>query len=201
MLAATISSHADSLARGNAAFVRGDYNKAARELVPLAERGNPRAQAMLGFMYATGQGVPQNYNAASYWYRLSAEQGDTTAQYLLGLAYDKGQGVPLDEVAAYKWLNLAASRAPKRVRDDYRAAAQCGGIEDEPRSDCRGAMVCRAMAGGFPVLIDVEPVASSASGSSAEASRSRLPARNTDRTAGGCSTEADDAARNGAARR
>ena len=119
VLAATVSGHADSLARGNAAFVRGDYNSAARELVPLAERGNPRAQTMLGFMYATGQGVPQNYDAASYWYRLAAERGDTTAQYLLGLAYDKGQGVPLDEVAAYKWLNLAASRAPKRVREDF----------------------------------------------------------------------------------
>ena len=74
---------------------------------------------MLGFMYATGQGIPQSYDAASYWYRLGAEQGDTTAQYLLGLAYDKGQGVPLDEVAAYKWLNLAAARAPKRMRDNF----------------------------------------------------------------------------------
>lgn len=119
VLAATASGHANPYTRGNAAFLRGDYNTAARELVPLADRGNPRAQAMLGFMYATGQGMPQNYDAASYWYRLSAEQGDTTAQYLLGLAYDKGQGVPLNEVAAYKWLNLAASRAPKRVRDDY----------------------------------------------------------------------------------
>jgi hypothetical protein len=119
VLTATVSSHADSLARGNAAFARGDYNGAARQLVPLAARGNPRAQAMLGFMYATGQGVPQNYDAASYWYRLAAEQGDVTAQYLLGLAYDKGQGVSLDEVAAYKWLNLAASGAPKRVRDDF----------------------------------------------------------------------------------
>lgn len=119
VLAATASGHAGSYARGNAAFLRGDYNAAARQLTPLAERGNARAQAMLGFMYATGQGMPQNYDAASYWYRLSAEQGDTTAQYLLGLAYDKGQGVPLNEVAAYKWLNLAASRAPKRVRDDY----------------------------------------------------------------------------------
>lgn len=119
VLTATVSSYADSLARGNAAFARGDYNSAARQLVPLAERGNPRAQAMLGFMHATGQGVPQNHDAASYWYRLAAEQGDVTAQYLLGLAYDKGQGVPLDEVAAYKWLNLAASRAPKRVRDDF----------------------------------------------------------------------------------
>jgi TPR repeat protein len=88
-------------------------------LQPLAERGNARAQAMLGFMYATGQGVPQSYDTASYWYRLAAKQGDTTAQYLLGLAYDKGQGVPQDEVAAYKWLNLAAARGPKRMRDNF----------------------------------------------------------------------------------
>ena len=112
LLAATASSHAGSLPNGNAAFARGDYVRAAGILLPLAERGNARAQAMVGFMYATGQGVPQSYDAAGYWYRLAAEQGDVTAQYLLGLAYDKGQGVPLDEVAAYKWLYLAASRAP-----------------------------------------------------------------------------------------
>lgn len=74
---------------------------------------------MIGFMYATGQGLPQAYDAAAYWYRLAAEQGDVTAQYFLGLAYDKGQGVPLDEVAAYKWLNLAASRAPKQMRENF----------------------------------------------------------------------------------
>jgi TPR repeat protein len=119
LLAATLSSYAGSLAGGSAAFAAGDYVRAAGVLLPLAERGNARAQAMLGFMYATGQGVPQSYDAASYWYRLAAEQGDTTAQYLLGLAYDKGQGVPRDEVAAYKWLNLAAARGPKRMRDNF----------------------------------------------------------------------------------
>lgn len=119
MLAMAATARADSLASGSAAFGRGDYLTAARVLMPLAERGNPRAQSMVGFMYATGQGVPQNYDAAAYWYRLGAEQGDVMAQYLLGLAYDKGQGVPLDEVAAYKWLNLAAARAPKRLRDDF----------------------------------------------------------------------------------
>lgn len=110
---------ADSLAAGRAAFFRGDYNRAALLLVPPAERGNARAQGMVGFMYATGQGLPQAYDVAAYWYRLAAEQGDTTAQYLLGLAYDKGQGVPLDEVAAYKWLNLAAAHAPMRRRENY----------------------------------------------------------------------------------
>ncbi len=119
VLAATPPASADTLAGGSAAFSRGDYNRAALMLLPLAERGNARAQAMIGFMYATGQGLPQAYGTAARWYRLAAEGGDTTAQYLLGLAYDKGQGLPLDEVAAYKWLNLAAAHAPKRMRENY----------------------------------------------------------------------------------
>lgn len=119
LLSATLTGRADSLSAGSAAFAAADYNRAARALLPFAERGNARAQAMVGFMFATGQGLPQSYDAAAYWYRLSAEQGDTTAQYLLGLAYDKGQGVPLDEVAAYKWLNLATARAPKSMRDNF----------------------------------------------------------------------------------
>jgi TPR repeat protein len=119
LLATTLASAADALQGGRAAFVAGDYNKAARVLLPLAKRGNAGAQAMVGFMFATGQGLPPSYDAAAYWYRLSAEQGNSTAQYLLGLAYDKGQGVPQDEIAAYKWLGLAASRAPKPMRDNF----------------------------------------------------------------------------------
>jgi TPR repeat protein len=118
-LAAPNLAHADTLGAGTSAFNRSDYNSAARLLLPLAERGNARAQGMVGFMYATGQGLPQAYDAAGYWYTLAAEQGDTTAQYLLGLAYDKGQGVPQDDVAAYKWLNLAAAHAPKRMRENF----------------------------------------------------------------------------------
>jgi uncharacterized protein len=117
--AAPSIAHADSLAAGRAAYARADYVGAARLLVPLAERGNATAQALLGFMYANGQGVPQGYELATYWYRLAADQGDTTAQYLLGLMYDKGFGVPLDEIAAHMWLNLAAAHAPPRTREYY----------------------------------------------------------------------------------
>lgn len=119
ILGTTITANADALSAALAAHARGNYVTAAQLLFPLAERGSPRAQAMLGFMYATGQGVPQALDAAAYWYRLSAERGDTTGQYLLGLAYDKGQGVPLNDVAAYKWLNLATAHAPNRLRDKY----------------------------------------------------------------------------------
>jgi TPR repeat protein len=85
----------------------------------LAVAGYAKAQAMLGFMYATGRGVPQNYPVAIRWYCRAAEQGNPAAQYLLGLAYDKGQGVQQDEVLAHKWLILAAAKATGREREYY----------------------------------------------------------------------------------
>lgn len=118
-LSATISSHAASLGTASAKLARNDFVGAARDLAPLAAGGNAHAQAMLGFLYETGQGVPQAYDVASYWYCLGAEQGDSTAQYLLGLAYDKGHGVPQDDIAAYKWLDLAAAHAPKNLREPF----------------------------------------------------------------------------------
>jgi hypothetical protein len=78
-------------------------------IVRLAERGDARAQTRLGFMYASGQRVPQNPVEAVYWYRRAAEQGDIVAQYLLGDCYDIGRGVPIDLVQAHKWMNLSAS--------------------------------------------------------------------------------------------
>lgn len=84
-----------------------------------AAKGNARAQTMLGFAYATGRGVPQNYVAAAAWYRLAAERRNATAQYLLGLMYDRGHGVPQDKIIAHKWLILAAAGASSRERDYY----------------------------------------------------------------------------------
>jgi TPR repeat protein len=104
---------------GARAYRNQDYVKAARKLTPLARRGDARAQALLGFMYANGLGAPQAYVPAVELYIAAAEQGNTSAQYLLGLMYDKGHGVPRDDVIAYKWLNLAAAGAPARQREYY----------------------------------------------------------------------------------
>jgi TPR repeat protein len=92
--------------------------RSAAQLTLAAERGDARAQAQLGFMYATGRGVPQNRVLAAYWYRRGAEQGNPAAQHLLGLAYDKGQGVPPDQVLAHMWLNLAGARTRGDVHED-----------------------------------------------------------------------------------
>jgi TPR repeat protein len=97
----------------------GSDAASVRRTIAAAERGNAHAQAMLGFMYANGHGVPQSYDLAADWYERSAQQGDPTGQYLLGLTYDKGFGVTADVVLAHKWLNLAAAHAPRQIRDKF----------------------------------------------------------------------------------
>ena len=104
---------------GSASLARGNDIEAANRALPLAERGDARAQVFLGYMYEHGRGVPQDYVAAVYWYTSAAEQGHATAQYLLGLMYDKGHGVERSDTLAYMWLNLAAAHAPAHARDYY----------------------------------------------------------------------------------
>jgi uncharacterized protein len=116
---ATQIAYADALARGTAAYARGDYNRAVRELSPLAQRGNARALSLLGFMYEHGFGAPQAYNAAADLYAQAAVQGNAFGQAMLGLMYDKGHGVPQNVILAYKWLNLAAASASGRQREVY----------------------------------------------------------------------------------
>ncbi len=99
-------------AEGVAAYKRGDYETALRELRPLANQGNAEAQFNLGVMYDKGEGVPQDDTEAVKWYRKAAEQGYAEAQYSLGLMYVKGWGVPQGHVRTHMWFNLAASRLP-----------------------------------------------------------------------------------------
>jgi uncharacterized protein len=97
----------------------GELGAATNKVFASAYHGNAHSQAVLGFMYETGRGVPQNFENAVAWYRRAAEQGEPAAQHLLGLMYDKGQGVPQDEILAHKWLNLATANAIGRQSEYY----------------------------------------------------------------------------------
>ncbi len=57
------------IAEGLAAYERGDYATALRELRPLANQGDADAQHNLGLMYYKGQGVAQDQAVAVKWYR------------------------------------------------------------------------------------------------------------------------------------
>ena len=111
--------HANPLTLARAAYARGDYVSAVNTLTPPALRGDPNAQAFLGFMYENGNGAPQAYVAAADLYVQAATSGNPFGQAMLGLMYDKGHGVPQDFILAYKWLNLAASHGPKNNREYF----------------------------------------------------------------------------------
>ena len=76
-----------------------------------AEAGDANAQYILGYMYRTGEGVPQDYKKAAIWTRKAAEQGYPLALCNIGEMYATGQGVPQDYVQSYFWSSLGASRA------------------------------------------------------------------------------------------
>ncbi len=97
-------------------FVPAPYAAAAR-VIRSAKLGDVKSQTVLGRMYATGRGVPQDYIEAAKWYYRAADRGDPRAQYELGLLYNKGQGVRRDYVLAELWLNLSASQAVSDNRD------------------------------------------------------------------------------------
>ncbi len=106
---------ADPLKTGVRAFAAGNYVKAAEIFAILAPQGDPTAQTYLGYMFANGKGVPQDFIVAAGWYRCASQQGVARAQYQLGLMYDKAQGVPQDYMKAYALVNLAVAKAgPER---------------------------------------------------------------------------------------
>jgi len=69
--------------------------EAARWYRKAADQGGVEAQGLLGFAYANGMGVPQDYGEAARWYRRAADQGNTTAQSFSARRAPKG-GVPQD---------------------------------------------------------------------------------------------------------
>ena len=99
--------HFDSAVAANK---RGDYKTAIKHLRPLAEKGLPEAQALLGAMYAHGRGVPPDPVEAIKWFRKGISQDNHWAQHNLGYMYSQGYGVPQNNFKAAKWFRKAANQ-------------------------------------------------------------------------------------------
>jgi TPR repeat protein/CHAT domain-containing protein len=95
---------------GYDAFLAGNYETALQTLLPLAEAGNARAQAVVGFMYLQGRGVPADAQIAARWYLSASQKGDARAQRILGLMYAEGTGVPQNPREALRYQRLAAEQ-------------------------------------------------------------------------------------------
>lgn len=85
-----------------------DYARAAKELEPLANAGNPEAQYRIGRMQEFGAGYPKDVKQAIAWYRKAAAQGHVGAMEQLGEIYALGEGAPQDDAEAARWFRKAA---------------------------------------------------------------------------------------------
>ena len=96
--------------KGLGAYESEDFEVALKELKPLAEQGNVRAQELVGLMYYLGKGnIPEDTAEAYKWFLLAAKQGNNFAQLNLGIMHFWGEGsVPQDFTLAHMWQNLAA---------------------------------------------------------------------------------------------
>lgn len=83
---------------------------AVSELLTRAQGGEAEAQNQLGIHYSEGQGLPQNYQEAKYWFKKAADQGHAGAQVNLGTLYSLGQGAPFSDPMALFWFQKAADQ-------------------------------------------------------------------------------------------
>jgi peptidoglycan hydrolase-like protein with peptidoglycan-binding domain len=67
---------------GITAYENRDYAAAQRELQPLADRGDPRAQRLVGLMYRDGLGVRKDQIRAYMWFDLAAQRNQYGAAQL-----------------------------------------------------------------------------------------------------------------------
>src|ERR1017187_5706744 len=74
----------------------------------LADSGHGGACSIIGSMYASGWGVPEDPARAAVYLRTAAEAGIKDAQHNLGDLYRQGKGVPQDSREAVAWFTKAA---------------------------------------------------------------------------------------------
>jgi len=108
------------LGGGYQSYLKGHFEAAHEEWLPLAELGDAEAQFNMGVMYDEGAGVQQDLATAAEWYKKAAEQGFVDAQANIGMMYYHGQGVPCDHKMAVEWLQMAANQGDSEACDFIR---------------------------------------------------------------------------------
>jgi TPR repeat protein len=88
----------------------GQFAEVLAIVRPIALQGDPVGQYLMGKLYASGGGVPQDEEQAFRWWRKSAEQGLAWAQNEVGIALLDGWGAAADPRQAVSWFRKAAAQ-------------------------------------------------------------------------------------------
>ena len=92
---------------GRRAYDFGEYATAKTIWTALAQAGDAKSAASLGYLYREGRGVPRDANAAARWYYRAALRDEPTAQAALCDIHLKGDGVRRDFQTALFWCELS----------------------------------------------------------------------------------------------
>jgi hypothetical protein len=96
---------------GLAAYQKNDYEKSLKVLRPLAEKGDVRAQYLVGRQYQFGQAVKANRSEAYYWYKRAEAKGHLEAKLFRLLLEKRWKISAADRSRAER--KFAAENAPK----------------------------------------------------------------------------------------
>jgi TPR repeat protein len=80
---------------------------AGPEILRQKPASSPQTEFCIGYLYASGRGVPKDMSAAGTHFRAAAEKGYTPAQAVLGVNYAKGIGVAQNWTEAVFWFRKA----------------------------------------------------------------------------------------------
>ncbi len=100
----------DTYSEGLKTYRAGQYAQAYRQLLPLARKQDARAMYLVGIMYQTGRGVPQDDATAANWHEGSAKLGNASGQYALARMVIEGRGVVKSRERGIALLKLAAAQ-------------------------------------------------------------------------------------------
>jgi TPR repeat protein len=118
---------------GQRAHKSGNYKKAMDLWMPLALRGEARAQHAVARLYEKGQGVEQDFAQALSWYRKAAEQNHADSQYRVAVAYAYGLvSYGKDDKQAMHWLVKAGENGHKKSQKLLARVYQTGELSVTP---------------------------------------------------------------------
>ena len=90
------------------------FPKDFKSLKALAEKGNAKTQSNLGFMYAKGRGVEQNYATAYVWWDIAATNGHASAKKNKGII---AKAIAPDQIAkAGELVKEMVKKNPKLLK-------------------------------------------------------------------------------------
>lgn len=96
--------------------VPADWQQAFDTYLPMAKKGDSKAQFNLGYMYARGDIMEKDPAMAFEWYQKAADNNDPRAHFNLSKMYEQGEFVLISTIKAKEHLDRAIELGDERAR-------------------------------------------------------------------------------------